>query len=73
MLEVARRLGVEPFDLLHAQLAEQLGQDDAAHGVDRVDSHLEMSLADGFHINEFEGFDGIDVTLVEAVVLLVMA
>ena len=71
--EVAGGLEVEARHLCYAELAEQFGQDDAAHGVHRVDGHAEVGLADGLHIDEFEELHHLDVALVEVEVLGVAA
>ncbi len=49
--EVAVGLAVEELRL-HAECLQQVGQDDAANGVDAIYHHAETSLSDGFGIDQ---------------------
>ena len=71
--EVTGGLGVEAGHLGDAELAEELGQDDAADGVDRIDGHAEVGLTDGIDIDELEVLHEVDVALVEVEILRVAA
>ena len=53
----------------HAELTEQLGNDDTAHRVHRIKRYGEMRTTNRFHVDEFELFDHLNVTLVIAVIL----
>ena len=64
VLEVACRLAIEFFNVLHAQCFEQLGQDDTAHGVHTVDGYVEVSLADSLYIHQVESQHAINMLLV---------
>ena len=67
--EVAGGFGVESCHLGHAELSEEFGQDNAAHGVHGVDGHGEVGTADGVDVHQFEVLDQFDVALVVAEVL----
>ena len=70
--EVASRLGVENR-VFHAQLVEQLGQNDTTNGVDGVHTNAEMRVADGLSINQFEAHHIVNVPLVGLIAIDVMA
>ena len=71
VLEVARRLGEQSGDVLHAQLFEQLGQDDAAHAVYGIEGHVEVGLANSLHVHEVEAQYEVDMLLVVGVILAI--
>ena len=73
MLEVASRFTVELLYMLHTQCFEQLGQDDAAHGVHAVDGYVEVGLADGLYVNEVERQYAVNMLLIVGQVLAVSA
>ncbi len=73
MLEVACRLAVELVHVLHAEPLQQLGQDDAAHGVDCVYRHAEVCRAYRLNIDQRQSQHGVDVLSVVCVVLTVCA
>ena len=66
--EVARGLAVEG-DAFHAEALQQARHDDAAHGVDGVEHHLEAGLADRFRVHGLQGQDGVDVLVGEVMLL----
>ncbi len=70
--EVAVGLAIEE-GVAHPETVEELGKYDAPNGVDGVDDHTEMAVADGLHIHQIEREDGVDVARIEAVVLAVAA
>ena len=72
MGEVAVGLAVEELRL-HAECLQQVGQDDAANGVDAIYHHAETSFSDGFGIDQLQGEHAVDVLLVDAVVFAVVA
>ena len=61
--KVARRLAVQ-HGVFHAQLVEQLGKNDAAHGVDGIYANAEMSVANSLSIHQVETHHIVDVPLV---------
>ena len=67
MGEVTRAGTVQDL-IVHPQLLEELGQDDATHGVDGIHAHPELPGLDRFTIHEFQTQHGIDVTLVIGVI-----
>ena len=71
MLEVAGRFGEEACDGLHAELFQELRQDDAADAVDAVEGDAEVCLLDGFHIHKVEAKHHVDVLLVVGVVFAI--
>ena len=73
MLEVAGGFAIEAGDSLHAQLFQQLRQDDAANGVHSVESHTELAGLDSLYVHECEVLHEVDVLLVVAVILAVLA
>ena len=40
--------------VVDAELVEEIGQDDASHGVDGIHAHTELTLADGLAVNELQ-------------------
>ena len=68
MLKIARRLGIKRCDIFHSKCFQQFGQDNAAHGIDRVESHLEVGSLDGWNIYEVKAEHKFDVLLVVGVV-----
>ncbi len=70
--KIAIGLAVEK-SIFHAQTVEQPRQNDAAHGVDGIYSHLEVGLADGLNINEPESQHSFNVAVVESAVVGVAA
>ena len=59
--EASGGLAVEGDDVAHAQGPEQFGHDDTAYGVDRINGHCEVGLADGLDIDEVHGKNLLDV------------
>ena len=51
MGKLTRTLAVEYF-IVNAEGLEELGQDDAADGVDGIGTNAELALPDGFHIGQ---------------------
>ena len=70
--EVAIGFLVEELEA-YTQAFEQLGQDDASHAVDAVDTNGEASLTNDIGINQSKVHDAVDVTLVETMVLQIFA
>ena len=73
MAEIARRIGIKPRHLRDAQLPQQFWQDDAAHGVDRVDGHAEVGGTDGLDVDEGQVLHQVDMALVVVEVLRIVA
>ena len=71
--KVARSICVDARHLGHAELAEELGQDDAADRVDRINGHIEMSAANSINVHEFKVLHQFDMALVVGQVLDVAA
>ena len=71
MREIACRLHIQPCHLCHAELSEQFGKNNAAHGVYRINSYAEVSLSNSLYINEFEEFHHFYVSLVKVEILCV--
>ena len=67
MGEVACTLTVENL-VVETEGLEELGEDDAAHGVDGIGTDAELALADGLDIDEFQLEHGVDMTTVVGVV-----
>ena len=70
--EVAGGFAVDD-GVFHSESLEEFGQDNATHAVDGVCADFEVCVAYGFYINEVEGEHGVNVTLVERLVLCVMS
>ena len=70
--EVAIGFLVEELEA-YAQTFEQLGQDDASHAVDTVDTNGETGLTNHICIDQSKVHDAVDVTLVETMVLHIFA
>ena len=64
MGEFARGIAIEA-DALHAQPFQQARHDDAAHGIDRIHHHGEMSVPDGFRVHGRKCQDGVQVLVRE--------
>ena len=73
VLEVAGGLGKESCYGLHAQLLEQLRQDNAAHAVHAVEGNAEVGLPDSLGIHQVKAQYHVNVLLVIAVILAVAA
>ena len=67
--KIAGGFAVQQGHLRHAELPEQLGNDDTAHGVHCVEGNSEVRTTNGFHVDKLELLDQFNVTLVVAVVL----
>ena len=72
MSEIARRLTIE-HGVLHTQLVKQFGQDNASYTVHRIYNNLKSCFTNGIGINQFKRQHTVNVALVEAIVLGVMA
>ena len=73
VLKVTCGLCVEWGDLFHTQCLEEFRQDDAAHGVDAVESYLEVLLLDGGNVHKVETQHHVYMFLVIGVVFEVFA
>ena len=65
--ELARTLTVE-YLIADAERLEQLGQDDAADGVDGIGADAEVALADGIDVSQPQLEHAVNVALVHGVV-----
>ena len=73
MAEIARRIGIKPRHLRDAQLPQQFWQDDATHGVDRIDGHAEVGGTDGVDVDESQVFHQVDMALIVVEILRIIA
>ena len=69
--EVAGRVGIQTGNFLHAELLEQVGQDNAAYRVHAVKSDLKMRLTDSLDIHKLKVLHKVDVLLAETEVLVI--
>ena len=67
MGEVARTLAVENL-VVETESLEELGEDDAAYGVDSIGTDTELTLTDGFDVDELQLENRVDMTTVVGVV-----
>ena len=72
MGEIAVCLAIEN-SVIYTESLQQIGQNDAAHAVDRVHTHLETGFFDGIHIHQFQAKYIFNVACVERVVLSIFA
>ena len=73
MLKIASRFCIKAGHLLNTKLLQQLRQNNTAYRVHTVNSHLEMSITDSLHINQFQVFHHVNVFLVIRMVLTIMS
>ena len=66
--ETSVGLAIELDDILHAESAEQLRDDNTANGIDSVDSHSKVSVDNRLTVNEVEGKHLLDVATVVGIV-----